>query len=210
MNSLNPDLLISVMDGPEIEEDAKGSRFLGQAFQATSEAEAREKLDAVRARYPTATHHCWAYRIGAPESARERSDDDGEPGRTAGPPILRALTADDVTDALIVVTRYFGGTKLGKGGLVRAYGSAARTALAAAPRRETYRLRTLRFAAGYDDLGAVEALLGKMADTITDVTREFEPAPRFAVTVHASRAPELARALSDATAGRIDATPDAD
>ncbi len=202
----NPDLLISIADGPEIEATAKGSRFVGQAFAATTDDDARSALVGVRGRYPDATHHCSALRIGPPETARERADDDGEPGRTAGAPILRAIVTAELTDVLVVVTRWFGGTKLGKGGLVRAYGSAARAALVAAPRRHTYRTATVAFVAGYDDLGAVEALLARRDASVVSIERAFEGTPRFAVTIHASEAPPLVRALADASAGRIRAT----
>lgn len=202
----NPDLLISIADGPEVEAHAKGSRFLGRAFAATDDDDARRALHTVRERYPDATHHCWALRIGPPGRARERDDDDGEPGRTAGAPILRAIDAAELTDVLVVVTRWFGGTKLGKGGLVRGYGSAARAALAAAPRRRTYRTATVAFGSDYDDVGAVEALLAKHERSIVSIDRSFEATPRFSVTLHASAAPPLVRALADATAGRIDAT----
>ena len=113
----------------------KGSRFLGDALPVVSEEEAQAALDAVRRREHAATHHAWAWRLGAGPRATVRYSDDGEPSGSAGLPILRALEGRDLTDALVVVTRYYGGTKLGTGGLARAYGGAAEAALDAAPVR---------------------------------------------------------------------------
>jgi len=108
------------------EVEDRGSRFVAWAFPVADEDAFRRRLEAVRAEYPKARHHCWAFRIGG----RHRFSDDGEPGGTAGNPMLRALEAAGVDDAAVVCVRWFGGVKLGTGGLARAYGGAARAALA--------------------------------------------------------------------------------
>jgi len=100
------------------------SRFIASIKICISEEEAREKLKAVSEEHRQATHNCWAYRIGT-EKVREYFSDDGEPAGTAGKPILGALQMYDVTNTLLVVTRYFGGKKLGVRGLIEAYGSSA-------------------------------------------------------------------------------------
>ena len=110
-----------------------GSRFFAFLAPAPSPEAALEFLESIRHRYPDATHHCFAWRVGWPPS--ERSSDAGEPSGTAGPPMLAALRGAGVTDVVAVVVRWFGGTKLGKGGLVRAYGGAVRDALARLPVR---------------------------------------------------------------------------
>ena len=135
----------------------KGSRFLALLEPAADEAAARARLAAIETAHRDATHCCWAWRLGAPP--RERCHDAGEPGGTAGPPILRALQTAELADALLVVVRWFGGTRLGKGGLVRAYGAAARAAVAAAPTvRRLSRVRvTLELP--YAHLGAVQRLI---------------------------------------------------
>ena len=107
---------------------SKGSRFIGEALPVSSEADALAAVEAVRAREHASTHVCWAYRLGA-EGDRIRSADDGEPSGTAGLPILREIEGHRLTDCLVTVTRYYGGTKLGAGGLARAYGEAAATVL---------------------------------------------------------------------------------
>ena len=105
------------------------SRFIGYAARATSEEEAFEVLDAVRGRHPEARHNVWAYLL---QSGRERCSDDGEPQKTAGLPTLEVVRRSGLVDLVVVTTRYFGGTLLGTGGLVRAYTAAAQDALAGA------------------------------------------------------------------------------
>lgn len=196
------DSYCSVRFAPEIEIKVRGSRFLGQAFPAASEDEATARLARVRKRYHSATHHCSALRLASPERPLERSDDDGEPSGTAGPPILGAIQHAGVFDLIVVVTRYFGGTKLGTGGLVRAYGEAAREALDAAPRVTVWLHRRLALSCAYEDLGAVEAVLAREAESVHAVARSFDPGPEVVITVRRSRAERLAAALTEATAGR--------
>jgi uncharacterized YigZ family protein len=106
----------------------KGSRFIAIALPVHSTEEVKLKLDQLRKVYHDARHHCFAYRIG-PEPGEVRYNDDGEPSGTAGKPILGQIQSSGITNILIVVIRYFGGIKLGTGGLIRAYKSAARNAI---------------------------------------------------------------------------------
>lgn len=96
------------------------SKFLVYAYPVETEAEIKEHLDALRKRWFDATHHCYAWRLGA-HGERFRANDDGEPSSTAGKPILGQLLSADITNCLVVVVRYFGGTKLGVPGLIAAY-----------------------------------------------------------------------------------------
>ncbi len=109
----------------------KGSRFLAHVYPVGDEAAIRERLEALRKRYYDATHHYYAWRLG-PRGETFRANDDGEPSSTAGRPILGQLLSHDVTDCLLVVVRYFGGTKLGVPGLIAAYRESAAAALDAA------------------------------------------------------------------------------
>ncbi|MDR1336468.1 MAG: YigZ family protein [Tannerella sp.] len=113
----------------------KRSRFLSFAIPVCSAAEAKERIDAFRKRYHDARHVCWAYMLGA-ERENFRSSDDGEPSSTAGRPILGQINSRELTDVLVIVVRYFGGTELGTGGLTAAYRTAAAEALAAAETEE--------------------------------------------------------------------------
>lgn len=111
--------------------EIKRSQFIGIARRTTTEAEARAFIDDVRSRYPDARHHCNAFMIHMDQAQPiERSSDDGEPAGTAGQPMLEVLRGSDLMDITVVVVRYFGGVKLGTGGLVRAYQDATKAVLA--------------------------------------------------------------------------------
>lgn len=136
----------------------KKSRFIAEVYPVTSEEEAFRYLEEVKKRCWDARHHCWAYVIGR-NPASERMSDDGEPAGTAGKPILEVIRGRNVTNVFVVVTRYFGGTLLGTGGLVRAYTSAASAALADSAvitRIFGYRLAVHT---DYADLGKIQYLI---------------------------------------------------
>lgn len=111
------------------------SRFITTVVPVSSVEQARETLRTIRAEMPDASHHVYAYRIGHGNSVTDGMSDDGEPSGTAGPPVLAILRGSGLGDILIIVTRYFGGTKLGTGGLVRAYSDATRNGLENTPSR---------------------------------------------------------------------------
>ena len=146
----------SVGNEAEIEYTINKSRFIGRCAPAATEQQALELLAAVRKRHSAASHNCYAYRVR--ENGAARYSDDGEPGGTAGLPMMEALLAKDVTDTVVVVTRYFGGVLLGASGLVRAYTKAASGAVEAAgivqfAKTQGYALRVPY--ALYDRLAAV-------------------------------------------------------
>ena len=178
----------------------KGSRFLGEAVPVSTERAALDAVEAIRTREHAATHVCWAVRLGA-DGALTRSADDGEPSGTAGAPILREIEGRDLTDCLVAVTRYYGGTKLGAGGLARAYGEAAAAALGAA-RVRTVVVRvpvTLGFA--FDDTAAAMRLLDRFDAEVADQT--YSPdGTRLVLRVRLSEAGALADAFVEATSGR--------
>ena len=106
----------------------KGSKFLGFAYPVLTESEIREKIASLKSEYFDARHHCFAWMLG-PEKNQFRAFDDGEPNHSAGDPILGQIRSRNLTNVLVVVVRYFGGTKLGVGGLIAAYKTAADDAL---------------------------------------------------------------------------------
>jgi uncharacterized YigZ family protein len=109
--------------------EVKKSRFITRLFSVNNREQAMEALAQARTDYPDARHHCWAYQIGPPTSpSLAAMSDDGEPSGTAGKPILNVIQHKDIGDAMVIVIRYFGGIKLGAGGLVRAYSQAAQQA----------------------------------------------------------------------------------
>ena len=116
----------SPADALEVEYEIKKSRFIGRAARAQSREDAMAMLAQAKQDYPDARHHCWAYLIGDPHSPLTAAmSDDGEPSGTAGKPILNVLQHKNVGDIMLIVIRYFGGIKLGAGGLVRAYSHSA-------------------------------------------------------------------------------------
>lgn len=178
----------------------KGSRFLAEAVHAADAEAALGHLAAVRAREYAATHHCWAYRLG-PDAPAPRSSDDGEPSGSAGAPILREIEGRDLYHVAVVVTRYYGGTKLGVGGLARAYGEAAGVALDGA-RLRTVTLRvpvTLAFA--FDDTSPAMRLLDQFDAEVAD--QRYSPdGTELVLAVRRSEADALRAAFVEATAGR--------
>ena len=131
MERTEEDSYLTLAEPAEALYKEKGSKFLAYAYPVRDEEQIRECLDALRKRYYDATHHCYAWRLGV-DGQNYRVNDDGEPSSTAGRPILGQLLSYGVTDALVVVVRYFGGTKLGVSGLIAAYKKSASAVLSAA------------------------------------------------------------------------------
>lgn len=131
-----PDSYLTLLGAAEVEIKVQRSRFIGLAQAADSEVAARKLIDETARRFHDARHVCFGYRLGFGDQSISRKSDDGEPSGTAGEPILTALARHTVTDALVIVVRYFGGVKLGTGGLGRAYGETAQEALSRAGTRE--------------------------------------------------------------------------
>jgi uncharacterized YigZ family protein len=118
------------------ESTIKRSHFIATAGSADTIEAARNFIQQIRDEMPDATHHVYAFRVGYGSSVNEGLSDDGEPAGTSGKPVMAVLRGSELGDVVIVVTRYFGGTKLGTGGLVRAYSSAAKEVLEILPRSE--------------------------------------------------------------------------
>ncbi len=145
----------------------KKSRFIAEVFPVNSEEEAFSYLEKVKKRYWDARHHCWAYILGR-NPASERMSDDGEPAGTAGKPILEVIRGRGLTDVFVVVTRYFGGTLLGTGGLVRAYTAAASEALSHAVIITRIWGSRLNIATDYTGLGKIQYLIGQRGLHVLD------------------------------------------
>jgi uncharacterized YigZ family protein len=127
---MTPDYYSTIEKSSTAELKERGSRFIGFAFPIANVKEFKEKLNSVKRQHPKATHHCFAYRFGV-DGNNYRAGDDGEPSGTAGRPILGQIDSNGLTNILIVVVRYFGGTLLGAGGLINAYKTAASLTLQA-------------------------------------------------------------------------------
>ena len=174
--------------------EARKSRFLAQASAVDSPEAALAWLKAHAD--PAATHNCWAYRLGA----QYRSSDDGEPGGSAGRPILAAIEGQGMDHVVVVVTRWYGGINLGVGGLARAYGGAAAECLRLAPRRALVAWRQAELACDFALAGAVHALLD--AAGAQKLEERFDEAGlHLRLRLPASSYAELADRLRDASRG---------
>ena len=203
MSSLAPASVLVPADtsASEIDLEIKRSHFLGLAARTTSEAQAREFIASRRALYPDARHHCSAFIIANPGATpTERSNDDGEPSGTAGKPMLEVLRGSQIFDVTVVVTRYFGGTLLGTGGLVRAYSQATAQALEQLSlcRRSQQYLWQLR--APVAEAGRIEAELRAGGANIVQTHWESQATIELASAV--GNPTELAALVANVTRGQ--------
>lgn len=203
MSSLAPAGVLVPADtsASEIDLEIKRSHFLGLAARTTSEAQAREFIASRRALYPDARHHCSAFIIANPgATSTERSNDDGEPSGTAGKPMLEVLRGSQIFDVTVVVTRYFGGTLLGTGGLVRAYSQATAQALEQLSlcRRSQQYLWQLRAPVG--EAGRIEAELRAGGANIVQTRWESQATIELASAV--ANPTELAALVANVTRGQ--------
>ena len=176
--------------------EVKHSRFLARAAPVADPDAAMAWLDSVSV--PDATHNCWAWRIGD----AYRSSDDGEPAGTAGRPILAAIDGQGFDQVVVVVTRWYGGIKLGAGGLVRAYGGAAAECLRQAPRSPLVEYASVQLHAPFEDLGAVHAALDGFEAQKVEEAFDATGA-RFGLRLPADRVEALRIHLRDASRDRI-------
>nr|WP_307991609.1 YigZ family protein [uncultured Niameybacter sp.] len=158
----------------------KKSRFIASVYPVESQEEADQILAQLRKKYWDATHNCFAYQIGERDEI-QRCSDDGEPQGTAGKPILDVLKGHEIKNTLIVVTRYFGGTLLGTGGLVRAYGKSAKEGILAAGLIERMRVCLFTLEMTYPLSGKVQYLLNDTGYVIRDT--QYTDVVRFIVEV---------------------------
>lgn len=189
----------SVAAPAHAESKVKGSRFLALLAPVESPEAALRELEAVRKTYHDASHHCFAYRIG-PAGGQERFSDAGEPSGTAGKPILLALRHASVSDAVLVVTRYFGGTRLGVGGLRRAYAGAAEAALQRAGRVQRILTEAVRVAVPGELIGDVISAVARAGGKI--VGTEYGPEALLTIEIRRSKTEEVRRMLTDRTSGK--------
>lgn len=178
----------------------KKSKFIARAVHITTEEEAQAYLRDGKKQYWDARHNCYAYQLGM-NFEKQKSSDDGEPSGTAGKPILEVLKNKSLTNTLIVVTRYFGGIKLGTGGLIRAYGTAAVAALDNAIIEDYIDCRILYLQTDYSFLSATERLLPDFEAVITK--RDFADFVGLTVEVPEDKADEYLLALRDKTNGTL-------
>jgi uncharacterized YigZ family protein len=183
------------------EAEVKRSRFIATLAPAPTVAEARAFIEEMRAEFSDASHNCWAYLVGPPgSSGHVGMSDDGEPHYTAGRPMLTMLLHSEVGDVAAVVTRYFGGTKLGKGGLVRAYSGGVRDALQELEVTERVRYQEMDLLVDYTWVTHLKRMLPDHEATIEE--ERFGADVSFRLKLPEHRLPAFVAALEDTTNGQ--------
>ncbi|MFD5739210.1 YigZ family protein [Streptomyces massasporeus] len=193
-----PDEYRTVAGAGVHETEVNRSRFLCALAPAATEQEAQDFIAAVHKQHADASHNCWAYVIGADASVQKASDD-GEPGGTAGVPMLQMLLRRDMRYVVAVVTRYFGGVKLGAGGLIRAYGGAVGEALDALGTRTRRRYRLATITVDHQRAGKLENDLRTGGRDVRDV--RYGEAVTLEIALPDADVPAFRSWLADATAG---------
>ena len=188
----------TITAGGEAEYEIQRSRFLTHTAHVESEQEAQEFIHTIKKKYFDARHNCSAWILGA-KSSLQKSHDDGEPGGTAGNPILDAIKKNELTDIVIVVTRYFGGIKLGAGGLIRAYGHAAVLGIEASKVVMAVLFRRTAVTLDYSLLGNVENLLRQKEIRIED--KIYAEKVKLILLLEKDTAENFLKAITDLTAG---------
>lgn len=183
-----------------VEDRIERSRFVTSLARASSAAEARAFIERVRAEFPDATHHCFAYVAGAPGSTTAAAASDaGEPAGTAGRPMLMVLLNSGVGEVVAVVTRWFGGVKLGKGGLVRAYSGGVQHALRVLSTVERVERVRVSVVIPYAGIDAVRRIVAREGATVE--REQFESGVTLELDVPDDRRDAIVAAIVDATAG---------
>ncbi|HIV42414.1 MAG TPA: YigZ family protein [Candidatus Mediterraneibacter guildfordensis] len=177
----------------------KKSRFIAEVFPVVSEDEISAHIEKIKKEYWDARHHCWAYVIGQ-NPGTERMSDDGEPAGTAGKPILEVIRGRGLTDVLVVVTRYFGGTLLGTGGLVRAYTQAALEGLSHAGILRKVPGVRLKIGTDYTGLGKIQYLLAQREISILDTV--YTDRVEILTAAAADMAESLKKEITEGTSGQ--------
>lgn len=179
------DSYYTISQAAEVIYKDRGSKFLAFAFPVSSESDIKEKLLSLKKEHPSASHHCYAWRLGADKLAF-RANDDGEPSNTAGKPILMQIQSNDLTNILIVVVRYFGGTLLGVGGLIQAYKQAAMEVLQKTERLERFILFEYEAEFDFDHMSAMMRILRDVEANVSSAKYEEKNVVTFTIKKHFS------------------------
>lgn len=185
---METDLYKTIEDAAETTTRERSSKFYAFAWPVKNEEEIKAHLDGLRKKYYDATHHCYAWRLGA-AGDMTRANDDGEPSGTAGKPILGQILSAGLTDILIVVVRYFGGTKLGVPGLIAAYKEAAKEAIDCSRIVEKTINTEFTVRVPYEAMNGVMKVIKEMEPKV--LSQEFDNVCEIRLSIRAGRAKEL-------------------
>lgn len=181
----------------------KKSRFIANVFPVKKEEEALEFLEKIRKEHWNATHNCFAYTIGEKDQI-QRCSDDGEPSGTAGRPILDVLLGEKVHNVIVVVTRYFGGTLLGTGGLVRAYSKATQEGLKQSTIIEKFTGKEISVVTDYNGIGKIQYIIGQMELTVEEI--QYTDIVTLLILLPLEQAETFEKKVIEVTAGKAEIT----
>lgn len=204
MRDNSPDEYLTIKNLAQSKLKIKGSIFIASALSVSSEKEAREWIKKISKETFDATHHCFAYKIRidrSPAKGGIKYSDAGEPRGTAGSPILSAIESERLSNVLVVVTRYFGGTKLGTGGLSRAYRQSAQTVLKDCEKIRKFVTATLSFQFHISQIGRVKQVLSRFDCRILE--KSFEEDVTIKAEVRKGNLDRLKKELLESTNGQI-------
>jgi uncharacterized YigZ family protein len=196
--SKDTDIYYTIDKRERAEIKIKGSRFIASAAHAAAKEDAMAFVDKIRAEFHDATHNCFAYRIG-PDGMEFRAVDDGEPSGTAGKPILFSIKKFDLSDCAVVVTRYYGGVKLGVGGLARAYSDSAVEALSLCEKKPVYRTMKIKVFCTYEDISVIKKLVDQTAVSFDEI---YHDAVEITADIPLSKSKSFMALVTSSTRGR--------
>ena len=201
MNSSPTDFYYTIQQRERTSIKVRGSEFIATVIPVTSKDQALKELESLRSEFWDATHNCFAYRIGK-GGLEFRTSDDGEPSGSAGKPILFVLHKYDVSDILMVITRYYGGTKLGVGGLARAYSDSSSAALEHCVKIPVYSTKDIKVLCMYEDVDIVRRIIDSYA---INSDSEYRDAVEFIARIPESQCEIFMNEIISATSGRAGA-----
>ena len=201
MNSSPTDFYYTIQQRERASIKVRGSEFIATAIPVTTKDQALKELESLRSEFWDATHNCFAYKIGK-GGLEFRTSDDGEPSGSAGKPILFVLHKYDVSDILIVITRYYGGTKLGIGGLARAYSESTSAVLEACIKIPVYSTKDIKVLCMYEDVDIVQRIINAFA---INSDSEYRDAVEFIARIPESKCEAFMNEIVSATSGRAGA-----
>jgi uncharacterized YigZ family protein len=201
MNSSPTDFYYTIQQRERTSIKVRGSEFIATAIPVTSKDQALKELESLRSEFWDATHNCFAYRIGK-GGLEFRTSDDGEPSGSAGKPILFVLHKYDVSDILMVITRYYGGTKLGVGGLARAYSDSTSAVLELCVKIPVYSTKDIKVLCMYEDVDTVRRIIDAYA---INSDSEYRDAVEFIARIPESQCEMFMNEIISATSGRAGA-----
>ena len=193
------DCYFTIAQTAKAEIRVKGSRFIGEVALVSDAAGAKTYLESVRKREYEATHHCFAYRLGVGSDIEFKYSDDGEPNGSAGKPIYDCIAGRELTSVIVVVTRYFGGTKLGTGGLVRAYSEAALLSLEKAGKKTNYITDTICLTIEFSFYDRILKVIEKLKAKQTE--SDFSEKVSMTIQIRKSLTEQFVRELTDISRG---------